>query len=169
MSLCLTASLLFSKNKNPINLVLLGAIHDNSLFIAFPVCDGWFADTHGEVSDSAYACPHHESSPGIHLHLQSPHYKQTVFLCPKPYIMFGTKRFLSRYADLLFGSAAALAFGYGLLMLRHYYTSKEIVASMLELWEITYRNAFFLPGILLTYLFFDGSRFYLGAYLSYSP
>lgn len=54
-------------------------------------------------------------------------------------------------------------------MLRHYYTSKEIVASMLELWEITYRNAFFLPGILLTYLFFDGSRFYLGAYLSYSP
>lgn len=83
--------------------------------------------------------------------------------------MFGIKRFLSRYADLLCGSAAALAFGYGLLMLRHYYTSKEIVASMLELWEITYRNAFFLPGILLTYLFFDGSRFYLGAYLSYSP
>lgn len=83
------------------------------------------------------------------------------FLCPKPYIMFGTKRFLSRYADLLFGSAAALAFGYGLLMMRHYYTSEEIVASMLELWEITYRNAFFLPGILLAYLFLMAAGFIL--------
>ena len=79
----------------------------------------------------------------------------------KPYIMFGTKRFLCRFVDLLCGSAAALAFGYGLLMLRHYYTSEEIVASMLELWEITYRNAFFLPGILLAYLFLMAACFIL--------
>lgn len=83
------------------------------------------------------------------------------FLCPKPYIMFGTKCFLYRCGDLLFGSAAALVFGYGLLLLRHYYTSEEIVASMLELWKITYKNAFFLPGILLAYLFILSACFAL--------
>lgn len=41
------------------------------------------------------------------------------------------------------------------------YTSEEIVASMLELWEITYRNAFFLPGILLVYLFLMAAGFIL--------
>lgn len=72
---------------------------------------------------------------------------------PRRYIMYGTKRFLCRLGDIFVGSFLVLVCGYGLLSLFHYVSAEEIGKSLKEIWIIAYQNFFFLPGILVVYLF----------------